>query len=80
MTLQAVQPEDDGTEQLEFHGLPVKEQKYTLKKVNGLYTDKPLDQKAMVKGTFEGHVTGFKYDYEAGAWTWAIEVTYAELG
>jgi len=76
--LRAVQENEEPSEQMEFHGFPVAEQKYVLLKPEG-FTDRDLKNHEFVKGVFEGHIKGFKYDGDLKRWVWAIEVTFVEL-
>ena len=80
MTLQAVQPGDDGKEaQLTFDGMPVQEAAFKLTGVTKMYTDRKLAVNKHVTGTFQGRVKGYNYDGDSGRLVNIIEVLDAEL-
>jgi len=66
------------SEQPEFDGMPVREERFALKSVSALYTDKRPKMGSHVDGTYSGRVKG--YYYVEGVLTTLIEVLDAELG
>jgi len=66
------------SDQPEFDGMPVREERFALKSVSALYTDKRPKMGSHVDGTYAGRVKG--YYYVEGVLTTLIEVLDAELG
>ena len=66
------------SDQPEFDGMPVREERFALKSVSALYTDKRPKMGSHVDGTYSGRVKG--YYYVEGVLTTLIEVLDAELG
>ena len=75
--LHAVGSEDQPV-QTEFHGFPVADKKFALKKAEG-YTDKELKEGQHIKGVWEGTFKGFKYDAANKKWDWSILVNFCEI-